>query len=338
VDIELVKPGDEARLRAWWEVEDAARQVDAPWLPTNPVQELLLEDDTNRRSSRRERHVAVLDGRVVGGVSLELPLLDNTETLVASAMVHPDHRRHGIGRQLFDHAVARAHHERRPLLIGEVAEPLDVATVAPGAAFATSVGARRALSEICRALDLDAALRHRLSALAETSRKHAAGYELVQWAGPAPDELVDDLARLQALMSTDAPLDDLQWSPEVWDAARIREGEEEAAAKERVWVTTGARHVSSGRLVAYTDIGVSTHLPDTAYQWTTIVDREHRGHRLGMLVKTANIALLAAELPGVQRVITWNAETNDHMVAINEEMGFRRVGRWAEWQLEVPPA
>ncbi|MDQ1626098.1 MAG: hypothetical protein QOJ49_1596, partial [Actinomycetota bacterium] len=134
MDIELVRPGDEARLRAWWAVEDAARRVDAPWLPTSPVEELLLEDDSNRRSSRRERHAAVLDGRVVGGLVIELPLLDNTETLVASAMVHPDHRRHGIGRQLFDHAVARAHHEGRPLLIGEVAEPLDVATVAAGAA------------------------------------------------------------------------------------------------------------------------------------------------------------------------------------------------------------
>jgi hypothetical protein len=32
---------------------------------------------------------------------------------------------------------------------------------------------------------------------------------------------------------------------------------------------------------------------------------------------------------------TWNAATNAFMIAINEEMGFRPVDSWINWQQEV---
>ena len=46
--------------------------------------------------------------------------------------------------------------------------------------------------------------------------------------------------------------------------------------------------------------------------------REHRGHRLGTLVKVANLERLLDVAPEARRVHTWNADTNTYMVAINE--------------------
>lgn len=59
---------------------------------------------------------------------------------------------------------------------------------------------------------------------------------------------------------------------------------------------------------------------------------EHRGHRLGMLVKVANLRQVVAREPQRTRVMTWNAEENRPMLAVNEAIGFRAVGYEAGWQ------
>jgi hypothetical protein len=41
-------------------------------------------------------------------------------------------------------------------------------------------------------------------------------------------------------------------------------------------------------------------------------------------------------VPEARRIVTWNAESNTHMVAINDVLGFRPVERVAEWVYEIP--
>ena len=59
-------------------------------------------------------------------------------------------------------------------------------------------------------------------------------------------------------------------------------------------------------------------------QWGTFVHREHRGHRLGLATKAANLRAVQAARDDLTLVTTQNAETNDYMVSINERMGFGR--------------
>jgi hypothetical protein len=199
------------------------------------------------------------------------------------------------------------------------------------------VGAERAQDEICRSLELDDVSDDQLGALQDEATAYAAGYELVQWIGPCSDELIDDLAALTGRMTTDAPMGDLDWEPEAWDRQRVREAEERTSRLGRRWVTTAARHVASERVVAYTDIGWSERVESTAFQWMTIVAPEHRGRRLGLLIKAANLRELRREMPRVERVITWNADSNAAMIAINEALGFRPRLRFGQWQLRVSP-
>ena len=74
------------------------------------------------------------------------------------------------------------------------------------------------------------------------------------------------------------------------------------------------------------------HTPNVAYQSDTLVLKEHRGRRLGQLVKVANLRALLEQKPEVTRVATWNAETNAPMLRVNRAMGFRTVGSMTEWQ------
>ena len=92
--------------------------------------------------------------------------------------------------------------------------------------------------------------------------------------------------------------------------------------------------VGGGEVVAHTDAFVT---PDgrRAVQAGTTVAREHRGHRLGLAVKLANLRTLAEELPDITAVRTWTAIDNTHMLAINRELGFRVVEWTRMWVKEL---
>ncbi|GMA88083.1 hypothetical protein GCM10025868_33330 [Angustibacter aerolatus] len=137
-------------------------------------------------------------------------------------------------------------------------------------------------------------------------------------------------------MSTDAPSGDVRLEQEAWDAERVRRSLEIARAQGRVVVETVAV-APSGRLAGYTTLAVAQHTPDVAYQWDTLVLREHRGHALGRRLKDANLAALLARLPSVRRVVTWNATTNGPMLAVNRALGFEVAGVLTEWQKRLAP-
>ena len=71
-----------------------------------------------------------------------------------------------------------------------------------------------------------------------------------------------------------------------------------------------------------TQLGVSPDDPRWGHQGLTAVTRQHRGHRLGLLVKTAMLEWLAEAEPAVERIDTGNAADNEHMIAVNDALGF----------------
>jgi hypothetical protein len=52
---------------------------------------------------------------------------------------------------------------------------------------------------------------------------------------------------------------------------------------------------------------------------------EHRGHGLGLALKTTVLGLLSAHHPERRKVHTWNTVDNTFMQRINRELGFRAV-------------
>ena len=277
---------------------------------------------------------AVRDGAVVGAGRLDMPLRDNTSMAALRLAVPPAHRRQGVGSALLAELEARAAAAGRTTLLSE--SEAAVGGPEPATGFAPAHGYAAALHELRSDLDLPGDLDAVLGPLEAEAREPSAGYELRTWWDGVPTKWLAQRAELSARMSTDAPFGALAVEEERWDEERVLEQGRIAREQRRRVVETVAVDPSTGRLVAFTILAVAEHTPQLAYQWDTLVLREHRGHRLGQLVKAANLRALLAELPRVRRVVTWNAGVNGPMLRVNRAMGFQVTGSMTEWQKQLP--
>jgi GNAT superfamily N-acetyltransferase len=331
--VRLVEIGpDDASFARWCAVWATAELLDRPGeAPRAATEHVVLGRELVGPGGSRDgtHRAALLGDDVVGALRLMYPLRDNTTVAFVDLAVHPEHRRRGIGGVLLAEALQLAAAAGRSELIAEVDEPgPDTA----GRAFAQRHGWTCDLLETRRDLVLppDEA---RLAALETEARQAAAGYEVVTWRDRTPDALVDDRALLEERMSTDAPHGDLPVEAERWDAQRIREVEGLNVARGRTVLSAGA--VRDGRLVAFTDLHVPLSNAEHARQGATLVLREHRGHRLGALIKAAVLRELAVTFPGTTRITTLNSEGNAPMVAVNRALGFEPAGHSSMWSLRL---
>ncbi|RAN97780.1 hypothetical protein GAR05_03306 [Micromonospora saelicesensis] len=281
--------------------------------------------------------LARLDGVPAGFLQLDLPQLDNTDNATVELKVRPELRRRGVGRALHEYGVRllREHGRKRVVGLTVSALPGGPARNVAGAAFAASTGAQAALVEVRRRLEIAEIDRVALRAALVEAQPRAEGYRSVCWQGATPEEYLTDIAYLDGRLMMDAPLGDMQWEPEQVDAERIRGTDRALEAKGRRRYHLGMRHEASGRLVAWTLLEVGASADWHAFQQITIVDPAHRGHRLGLIAKAENLHHLLTHEPAVRSIDTINAASNSYMVAINEQLGFRPVDSWTDWQLTL---
>ena len=291
--------------------------------------------DPDERTFRRAWAGAV-GGRVVATGWLKGSTVDNTDLAEVLICCTPAERGHGYAAELLAHVEQQARARGRERLVGEV--NWLYAAGADGAGSSELAWARRqgfelALVDVQRRLALPVPAAH-LDELAASAAAHHAGYELRSFAGPVPDDLVEGWAAIEATLMTEAPMGEIDREAATADVDAVRA--EEAMIEKQGRVKVCAVAVSpGGDVVAYTDIAVTVHESERAYQWGTVVRPDHRGHRLGLAVKVANLRLLQASFPNVTTVVTFNADVNAPMVAVNDRLGFVPVQWLGELQKKL---
>ena len=337
MEIVPVDPFDREQFDAWHaaylEAELVAGDgVASPW----QLEEFRAIAQNPGSSRWLGMYAGLVSGRVVATGMVMTPLLDNTDR--AELLVHtvPGARRRGHGTAMLARLEAVARERGRSVLVGESSWPYAAGPDGagePGREFARRTGFDLALGDVKRVLRLpvpDGVL----DALAAEAAERHAGHELRSWVGPVPDELLEGWARLSSLVITEAPTGDLDVEPEYRDASVIRENEAVLERQGRTKYNTLALD-PDGVPVAYTDLVTTVHEPGKAWQFGTLVDRAARGRRLGLAVKVANLRLLQAERPDIEVVSTYNAESNAHMIEVNERLGFVPVARLGEFQMRT---
>ncbi|HET6302550.1 GNAT family N-acetyltransferase [Microbacterium sp.] len=286
------------------------------------------------------------EDEVVGRVVLDMPREPGSRRVMIRVEVVPEAWERGYGRAAMAFAEERASEFGRTVLQAMTVHPAGAEqTLVPRsgagampedrfARFLLSFG--YALEQVYRISTLDLTRPvEGFDALLADAREASAGYRYVSWTSPTPDEWIDDYAWMKARMSTDAPTADMEMDEEAWDAARVRRMEEISVRSGNERLVGAAQHIASGRLVAFTELS-SFRVPGKPIdQDDTLVLKEHRGHRLGALVKCETLIRAREQFPEGERIVTGNAEENRPMLAINEAMGFTSTRYIADWQKTV---
>jgi RimJ/RimL family protein N-acetyltransferase len=329
VELREFGPDDEASIAEYVAIGNAIL-VDAPWWYPETVyrQTMLMRHVEDGEVSRY--FLVQVDGEeeAVGRAAVHTSEHDNLDVAWVELAIRPECRRRGYGtaalRRAFD--VARSVGRTKVGWYGWVGEQTE--------GFARALGVEPKSIAVHRRqhlLELEPGLAERLYAEAAP---HAGEYELLRIAGPTPDELLPSLAQATEAIN-DAPLDELEMEDEVFTADRVRAYELAQLARGFRLYRIVARHRSSGELAGLSVVTVDSQDPRLGNQQDTSVVRSHRGHRLGQLLKADMMRWLAVAEPQLETVDTFNAESNAHMVAVNERLGYRVMGRELQYQHHI---
>lgn len=305
---------------------EAVRAADRPYKPVQTVSMFLGRFRHGWDGEPPEIAVARDDqGRIIGVVELVLPRRDNTHLAIVFPLIHPAFLLPQVLQELIETTSERARGEDRKVVLVITLDRPDYE------AMAAAMGFERAYTDIERRQDLWAADWVELDAAYAAAEARAAAYELVRIASAVPDEMLDAVATLAAAIN-DAPTDNLDVEDEVYTPERIRAFESASVARGRRLYRLMARHRESGELGGHTIVAIENEQPWHGYQYDTSVSAAHRGRRLGLLLKIGMMRWLRDVEPQLRFIDTANAASNDHMIRVNELLGYEVVNREAGWQ------
>ncbi len=309
---------------------DLRRRIDIeaePELEPMDAAEFRAYMDDRTENGLHLRYVGLADGAPVALGHLELPRNPANAQLAFVQMEVDPRLDRRVARPLVAHLVAGAAADGRTsvMAFGRLTDAED--------ADWRSVGLTRRQVERMSVVDVTAVDAELMQAWVDDGQWRNPDLELVRWQGPCPAEHVEALAAAKTAMN-DAPLDELEWNDEVWTPETV-------AADEAGWRALGYEVAAvmavtpDGDAAALTAVLLNTHRPAASWQGDTVVLADHRGRRIGRWIKAAMWQWLRAERPAVTRLMTGNADSNEHMLAINVAMGYRPDHEMALWQNDI---
>lgn len=308
---------DEAALAEYYELMVASAKIDRPHEPATSYEATIGRLRRPGPGGYTMRHwFAYQAGKVVGHMTLILPMLETPHLASVEITVHPDFRRQGIGsdflRTLFPvlHADGRTTVEGWWITGGSIGEQW---ALARGFQLThAAVGQRLALQEVDPSL---------------WAIEPPAGYHIEQWIGHAPDALLASYADARAAIH-DAPVGQAVLESPEWTPDRVRLAEQalrEDGVEQRVVV---AVHEGSGTVAGLTELKLAPYAKGVAQQQDTAVLSTHRGHGIGAWIKAHMIRWLLADRPDITAIRTTTGAKNHHMIRINHALGFVTARSW----------
>ncbi|WP_232679933.1 GNAT family N-acetyltransferase [Nocardioides sp. R-C-SC26] len=321
--ITRVDPTDDLALRDWYDVERGAMLLGREQMPHWSYEEMSTAWRRPDPGEDARGYAAYADGRMVGGAVLYMPVLDNLDKCWLGVCVRPDDQHAGVGRALLSHVEAEAVAAGRTELLAESKIPFAETTFHRHRRFAEQAGYGFSNIEVVRHLGLPVDEAELAGWTSGAAAKHE-GYRIETHVNAMPEHLLASLCVLHGQLGVDAPTGEAEWEEEQITPERYLANLDSLVAAGRTIYETVAI-APDGTVAAQTTMSVPPPGRTDVSQWGTFVHREHRGHRLGLAVKAANLRAVQDAHPQMRRVVTQNAETNQWMIAINEQIGFAPV-------------
>lgn len=265
------------------------------------------------------------DDKCIGSANIGVMRADENQHLGQFHIdLLPEARRQGIGKKLLSEIVAVAENENRTLLMTDTAS-----TVPSGEAFLERVGASIGLESHVNQLKLSEIPEGLLDTW---TRDLADGFTPGLWEGPYPEESIEEILQLFDIFNT-IPRGELQVEDFKLTEEQLRHQEESRAKRGVERWSLHLRDNETGKIAGFTELLWNPHKPTFAQQGITAVWPQYRGKRLGRWLKAELLKKLIAERPNVTIVRTENADSNEAMLKINTELGFKPYLAEHVWQV-----
>lgn len=315
-------PDDAASIAEFVQVFNACAAVDAPWLPPLTPYRLQMEMRYGWDGETGRYFLARSDGTTCGTVEYFGSDYDNLEACWIDPQIAPEFRGRGWGRPLIAAAESIALAAGRPLVTFGGWDSVAARALAAATDYRlATIGVQRRQS-----LDGSDAQARQFAALRDEAAAAAAGYDVLRIADTTPEDLLPGVVQASAAIN-DAPLEDLEFEGELHSVERVRAYEQAQKESGHRFRRVIAVERSSGEVAGHTVVSVDVEQPAYAEQHDTAVLPEHRGHRLGLLLKAEMACWLTETEPDLRWVETANAGSNGFMIAVNERLGYRVVGQ-----------
>ncbi len=325
MEIRPVDLADDELMAHLYAVDTAADRLGRETMPHWSLETFLgamRSPDEGERMELVAAHLA--DGRVVGWAVAYLFVLDNLEKAWLEVKVDPAHARQGIGSALLERVCAIAAAEGRTTILLDTKIPGDRVDDHGYRRFAERHGFAFSNVEVVRHAHVPVPEESLTTWEQQAAARGADGYSIRTLVDEMPPEIAPSLGVLLGQLGVDAPTGEVDFEEETMTPLRLQQRLDAVRSMGREMLETVAL-TPDGEVAAQSTLVTPR---DTAadgtdvWQWGTFVHRDHRGHSLGLAVKTANLRALQQRHPDVRRITTQNAETNAWMIAINELMGF----------------
>ncbi len=324
-----VRPQDDDLVQRVVDLENTAKRVDDPEA-NDSIPELVargLKYGWDLEPGEKYLYYPEGSDTPVGVLDIDHPMRDNLQLVWAGLVVHPDHRRRGHGTAMMEEVLRQTRELGRSIIwMGTAEDDLGARAFLERFGFAYSSHDARRFQVLA---DVD---RTELDRLHREAMAAASDYELVRQMAPTPDHILEQLIKVTAAIN-DAPMGDLVFEDEKFDLQRLKDIETASAGTGNRLYRIFARHKITGEVGGHTVVVTNPLRPTFAGQGDTAVSREHRGHRLGMLLKIEMMHWLADVEPQLEQIETWNHADNTFMINVNEAIGYRLSRVFAAFQL-----
>lgn len=291
-----------------------------------------LVDSSYSRTRRWVALAETMEGgqTLVGRASVSLPLEENLETVFVGVSVHPAFRGLGIATRMVEEILVPAIEETgRPLRSAWGDVPADGDADDPDLPvhrLARRLGISRKGMAVVRAVELPVA-QGLLDSLQKRADEKLGDYRIELWESEVPAQHLEAYGLLLRQLDLDDPDEDVEHEAADYTPARIREMEQrerDAGTRTLTAVAIAPDGAFAGNSVVQWQEAEGTTI---GWQENTLVMPDHRGHRLGLALKVATHRRISALAPHLRSLITYNSHVNPWMIAVNEQLGYRVIGR-----------
>lgn len=138
-----------------------------------------------------------------------------------------------------------------------------------------------------------------------------------------PEDQLENYGILLRQLGVDEPTGDHQHEVTEFPAERVRSIYERLACiGYRTFITVASS--PEGEIAGQSEINFKTTPgTDVGFQENTLVMPDHRGHALGLAMKTANHRRMDEIAPHIKALVTGNSSLNTQMNSINDQFGYQ---------------